>query len=468
MAYIKKMGLGVGSMALRPLREWQLDDGGGEGVENADQGIIERPPPREIDMEERDEIILADRSSERVRTSSTSTTPAGEDRRGKEEGGEDDGNDDGEDDEEECKRLKREADAACKRVGCRYDALLRFVDNHPDGAYEEYVEYLLMGGGIAGVVDGGGSISSIMDEGYFRDLSEEDFYDDISECRKIWNDNLTLGLPASASTAMGRTFVPAAATSRAESARRGGGTSSSSVDDGRGFLGRYLRQRTLSEGERIKNHIAQVDRDRIKQGLGSAIGVISSVSSYALKPLRDLQLAEKLNALNIDMEEEEQRKEIAHHNRMMEERRDMEAMMRLRHEAEERCLNATTEHLLGFIRENPHAKYHQWIEDLHPENAHDGALLEGMGKTIDHRFFVAESDHRRIWNDNLLTFVDPDMSSGRDFVPARARQMDEYGESVVAVDILTGSVSGGKRTPITPLDEDGKTNETSTDLLQFD
>jgi hypothetical protein len=39
-----------------------------------------------------------------------------------------------------------------------------------------------------------------------------------------------------------------------------------------------------------------------------------------LKPLRDLQLAEKLNKINLDMEEEETRKEIAQYNRMMEVR----------------------------------------------------------------------------------------------------------------------------------------------------
>ena len=57
---------------------------------------------------------------------------------------------------------------------------------------------------------------------------------------------------------------------------------------------------------------------------------------------------------------------------------------------------ATTEHLLGLVRDNPDAKYQQLIKDLHMENDHDGTLLKGMGKTIDHRFFVEESNHRRI------------------------------------------------------------------------
>ncbi len=74
--------------------------------------------------------------------------------------------------------------------------------------------------------------------------------------------------------------------------------------------------------------IIQVDRQRIKQGLGLAVSV--NMLSYGLRPLRDLQMAEKLSAINIDMEEEEMKMKIVQHNRMMEERRDMEAMMKLK------------------------------------------------------------------------------------------------------------------------------------------
>ena len=99
-------------------------------------------------------------------------------------------------------------------------------------------------------------------------------------------------------------------------------------------------------------------------------------------------MAEKLNAINIDMKEEEMKMEITQHDRMMADRREeMEAMMKLKKEAEESCLSATTKHLLAFVMDT---KFHQWIEDLHPENAHDGTLLEGMGKTIDYRFFIKE------------------------------------------------------------------------------
>ncbi len=83
------------------------------------------------------------------------------------------------------------------------------------------------------------------------------------------------------------------------------------------------------------------------------------VSSYALRPLRDLQMAEKLNAINIDMEEEETKMETTQHNRMMEDRREMEAMMKPKKEAGESCLSATTKHLLAFVMDNPDAKLHQ-------------------------------------------------------------------------------------------------------------
>lgn len=367
--------------------------------------------------------------------------------------------------EDECERIKVEADVACHRAGARYDALVKFTSGCPTGTYEEFVEFLLMGGGRSADESSGEGLGDDYDS-----LAFENFYDQNSEYRQLWNDNLTLGLPAGASTLEGRAFVPAEATESGVGSDtvdpwhflEPGGTSSntqrqrtSSEDERLRNFGQTLRQRTLTEGERIKkdameilkegerikNQIAQVDKEKIKQSLGSAANVLSNVSSFALKPLRDLQLAEKLNALNIDMEEEEARREIEQYNRAQEEKRDMEEMMRLKKEAEEMCMNATREHLFAFISANPSAKYHEWIEELHPENAHDGALLEGLGKTIDHRFYVEESDHRRLWNDNLTTFVDPNSgSNGRDFVPARARQTTDTGEMVVAADILTGSV----------------------------
>jgi len=323
--------------------------------------------------------------------------------------------------EEECRRIKMEADMACQRVTGRYDALLQFLRSCPRGTYEEYVEFLLMGGGRTEHTGLGEDYNSLI---------FENFYDEHSDYRKLWNDNLTTGLPFGTSTLEGRSFVPSA-----------GSTSDNTVEDvarqrSRTFsaedktFGKTLRGRTTSEGERIV---------KIKQGLGSAVSALSNVSAFALKPLRDFQLAEQINAMNIDMEEAQRQREIEKYNRLQEEDRDLEEMIRMKREAEQSCLDATKEHLLGFIKDNPTAKYHQWIEDFHPENAHDGTLLEGLGKTIDHRFFVEESDHRRLWNENLSTYLEPS-SKGRDFVPARAKQTNDDGEIVKAEDILSGSV----------------------------
>jgi hypothetical protein len=57
-------------------------------------------------------------------------------------------------------------------------------------------------------------------EDFFHDLAREDFYDDRLDCRKLWNDNLTLGLPGLALTLEGRAFAPASR--EAESPKRQG------------------------------------------------------------------------------------------------------------------------------------------------------------------------------------------------------------------------------------------------------
>ncbi|KAL9185819.1 hypothetical protein ACHAXT_003596 [Thalassiosira profunda] len=457
--YLKKFG----SKALKPLREMQLAERLNamnvemeERQNQMEADMLERLYRRQLEEQDRERMKQAKQEEEMADQSETLAREL----QAKEE-------------EDECERIKMEADVACQRVGRRYDALVKFTKSCPHGTYEEFVEFLLMGGSRRESDDGDGDYDSLL---------FEPFYDKTSEYRKLWNDNLTLGLPGDATTLEGRAFVPAVASY----ANAGQADESAdpwhllSHEEGRqrsrtfseGSQGRTLRDRAASEGERIKKQIAQVDKETIKQGLGSAVNALSTVSSFALKPLRDLQLAEKLNAMNIDAEEAEAQKEIEQYHIMQEEKRDLEEMMRIKREAEEICLNATKDHLLDFIRDNPDASYQTWIEELHPENAHDGTLLEGMGKTIDHRFFVEESDHRRLWNENLHTFVDAE-AEGRSFVPARAKQMDERGESVVAEDILSGSLANvepavGKTLSETGLPEETMNKSTNSDLIAFD
>jgi len=317
-----------------------------------------------------------------------------------------------------------QADMTSYKEGWKHDALVKFTSSAPTGSYEEFIEFLLMGGGRSSEI---ADNTEIEDE--CNQLMYQNYYAESSEYRRLWNSNLMLGLADDKS----RAYVPE--------------VPSSSTDEDSS----NNRQRTYS-----------VDKQKIKQGLGTAVSAISSVSSLALKPLRDLQLAEKLNAMNIDAEEEQSQREIEQYNRMQQDKKDLEEMMAIKKEAEERCMADTKDHLLAFIKDNPQAKYHEWIEAFHPENAHDGTLLEGMGKTIDHRFYVEESDHRRLWNAHLYTYSDPG-TKARDFVPARAKQMDESGEMVKAEDILSGTV--GRELPQQHFDDGGPLN---ADLMAFD
>ena len=317
-----------------------------------------------------------------------------------------------------------QADTTSYMQGWKYDALLKFTSSAPTGSYEEFIEFLLMGGWRSSESTDNAEIEEECNQ-----LMYQNYYAESSEYRRLWNSNLMLGLADDKS----RAYVPE--------------VPSSSTDEDSS----NNRQRTYS-----------VDKQKIKQGLGSAVSAISSVSSLALKPLRDLQLAEKLNAMNIDAEEEQAQREIEQYNRMQQDKKDLEEMMAIKKEAEERCMADTKDHLLAFIKDNPQAKYHEWIEAFHPENAHDGTLLEGMGKTIDHRFYVEESDHRRLWNAHLYTFLDPG-TKARDFVPARAKQMDEKGEMVKPEDILSGTI--GRELPQQHFDDSGARN---ADLMAFD
>lgn len=66
------------------------------------------------------------------------------------------------------------------------------------------------------------------------------------------------------------------------------------------------------------------------------------------------------------------------------------------------CMKQISDHLKPFLIQNPYANYEEWIADLHPDNA------EYSDGRIDHRFYVQDSDHRKLWNQFMtqLGFVD--------------------------------------------------------------
>jgi hypothetical protein len=59
------------------------------------------------------------------------------------------------------------------------------------------------------------------------------------------------------------------------------------------------------------------------------------------------------------------------------------------------CMKEVTNHLAIFLVEHPAATYEEWIAAIHPDNA------EFADGSIDHRFYVGESDHRWLWNERM-------------------------------------------------------------------
>mmetsp|Transcript_8695 Transcript_8695/g.12296 ORF Transcript_8695/g.12296 Transcript_8695/m.12296 type:complete len:652 (-) Transcript_8695:413-2368(-) len=104
------------------------------------------------------------------------------------------------------------------------------------------------------------------------------------------------------------------------------------------------------------------------------------------------QLAEFLEAMNSDLNEELIRNS-------------------LRQQALEATMQLIKEHFDQFVEENPSGSYEEWIEELHPENAQSRRHIVN-GRNIDHRFYVEQSDHRKLWNNNLG-------DGARQFVDAR-------------------------------------------------
>ena len=120
---------------------------------------------------------------------------------------------------------------------------------------------------------------------------------------------------------------------------------------------------------------------------------------------RDQEVADHLNFINEETAQENE------HKRMV---REAEAM----------SMDIMKQHLEEFIRAYPRSTYESWIGALHPDNVVEGKLVDdgaaagGTSMEIDHRFYVEDSDHRRLWNDSLNEQNDGDK---RDYVvPARS------------------------------------------------
>ena len=125
---------------------------------------------------------------------------------------------------------------------------------------------------------------------------------------------------------------------------------------------------------------------------------------------KDQEVADKLDFINQETKEENERK----------------ALVR---EATAKCQAEIENHLGDFLQRRPQGTYEDWIQELHPENVEEGKLLSDV-KEVDLRFFVEDSDHRKLWNERV-----PEK-----YVPARPFQ----GKDLVAIDLVDNSTSNVK------------------------
>jgi len=154
---------------------------------------------------------------------------------------------------------------------------------------------------------------------------------------------------------------------------------------------------------RAKNNIKTIGKK-----LGGALQKVN-VIKWIGDLEQDQHLADELDKVNFENTDEQERYEI-------------------RRQAMEACMNAMEEHLLEFLQQHPQGTYEEWICQLHPDNINERMIGLTQTPLIDHRFYVADSDHRRLWNEHLnddkkkTADNNTCLSSGRHFVPARTFQ----------------------------------------------
>ena len=139
-----------------------------------------------------------------------------------------------------------------------------------------------------------------------------------------------------------------------------------------------LQNTKKQAGKQLQNTKKQAGK--VLNRLGNQLNKLN-LGKLIDKMEQDQGLADSLEKLNERMKEEVERQEI-------------------RREAEELTIKVITDHLGEFLTEHPQGTYEEWIQDLHPENANMGQLLSDI-QQIDERFYVMESDHRRLWNEAI-------------------------------------------------------------------
>lgn len=156
----------------------------------------------------------------------------------------------------------------------------------------------------------------------------------------------------------------------------------------------------------LNNNKRQAARERVKKGLATVGNALQklNLAKRISEMENDQVIADQLEVVNQETTEEAERKLIVQ-------------------ESLAQCHAEIEKHLEDFLFLNPDATYEEWIQDVHPENVSEGRLLSDF-KQVDLRFYVADSDHRILWNECV-----PDRQ-----VPARTYKLPD-GEDQ-AVDLL--------------------------------
>jgi hypothetical protein len=216
------------------------------------------------------------------------------------------------------------------------------------------------------------------------------------------------------------------------SASASSATNNRSTSNGLDILNQRREQMMQNVSARWQSEPVTQQRAKMKQGLQTIGSKLQKIN---------------LNRLIGDMEQDQG---FANQLEMLNERMKEEALYRnIRREAEAACMATIQEHLTEFLAEHPTGTYEQWIEDLHPENTQDPSLLLDMDKEVDLRFYVEESDHRKLWNEHA---TDPMRQ-----VQART-QMWSDNSSAPIVDLLSSTVAD----PTTTTDVHVATTSTTT------
>ena len=213
----------------------------------------------------------------------------------------------------------------------------------------------------------------------------------------------------------------------------------------------------------------QQHRDQMRQGL-QALGTKLQQSSQDLLAKKDTQalkeqfqtMGSKLTKLNFGGGSDQAG--LTDQLEMFNERMKEEALRRdVRREAEEACLQSMREHLEEFLQgENGDSKtYEEWIFAFHPENTQDATLLQDMEyKEVDLRFYVEESDHRRLWNEMVRDAHRQVAARTRVFGGSKAQQEQPV------VDLLgVDSPSGAAPTAADPFEDNNTESVASNGAL---